>query len=342
MKFSIKIAIAVVALAIAGGGWYWYASRSAESEFPQYTGPVTNVTLSHTGNPDAGLIQIALTNGYFQEEGMKTTVVQHKSGKDSLAAVLSGAVDFGVSADTPLVHAALQNKDVAILARISKPKNGEGIIARRGSGITTPADLVGKRVGLPIGTSAAYVLDQILESEHVQKSAVTLVDTAPDALQEALRTGDIDAAVIWQPWIQRIHKAFDEESIILYGDSTVNTYNFYLIARKSAVQEEPEVATRFVRSLARAERYLRTHPRSASALIEAATDVERSLMDSVYDPKNNIGLSLSQSVVLRLEEQSRWAQASGLTANQTAPNFLDYIFVDALATAQPDAMTLIH
>ncbi|NVD75057.1 nitrate ABC transporter substrate-binding protein, partial [Duganella sp. BJB1802] len=59
-------------------------------------------------------------------------------------------------------------------------------------------------------------------------------------------------------------------------------------------------------------------------------------------PAHHFGLELDQSLLLVLEDQSRWAIKAGLTGARAVPNFLDYIYLDGLKAVSPSEVTIIY
>jgi hypothetical protein len=53
-------------------------------------------------------------------------------------------------------------------------------------------------------------------------------------------------------------------------------------------------------------------------------------------------LSLEQSLITVMEDEARWMISNNLTAENNIPNFLHYIYEDALKTIKPEAVNIIR
>jgi NitT/TauT family transport system substrate-binding protein len=53
-------------------------------------------------------------------------------------------------------------------------------------------------------------------------------------------------------------------------------------------------------------------------------------------------LFLDQALIVSLEDQARWAIKNKLTDATKAPNYLNYIYFDALEAVKPKSMTIIR
>jgi NitT/TauT family transport system substrate-binding protein len=51
---------------------------------------------------------------------------------------------------------------------------------------------------------------------------------------------------------------------------------------------------------------------------------------------------LNQSLLLTLEDQTRWAIKNHLTARPDMPNYLNSLYLDGLKAVKPESVTVIH
>jgi NitT/TauT family transport system substrate-binding protein len=56
----------------------------------------------------------------------------------------------------------------------------------------------------------------------------------------------------------------------------------------------------------------------------------------------NFRVDLQQSQLITMEEEARWALARGYVEKEPMPNFLPNLYLDALLTARPERVTVIH
>ncbi|MBN1369010.1 MAG: ABC transporter substrate-binding protein [Dehalococcoidaceae bacterium] len=72
------------------------------------------------------------------------------------------------------------------------------VYVKPGSSLSSPADLAGKKVGVPgLNSGTASTFLGLLKTEYgIEENQITLVDNAPPQLLEFLRKGDIDATLV--------------------------------------------------------------------------------------------------------------------------------------------------
>ncbi|MEJ2058489.1 MAG: ABC transporter substrate-binding protein, partial [Desulfofustis sp.] len=75
----------------------------------------------------------------------------------------------------------------------------ESLIVRNGAGINSLADLKGKRVATPIGSTAHFSLMGALKHAGIGENDLTIMGMPPDQITAAWQQDAIDAAFIWPP-----------------------------------------------------------------------------------------------------------------------------------------------
>jgi NitT/TauT family transport system substrate-binding protein len=126
------------------------------------------------------------------------------AGPSLVEALFAGEIDIGYVGPGPAISANAKSYGEGIRVIAGAAANGVVIVAREGSGITTMADLAGKRVGTPqLGNtqdiSARHYLAAVLKQPT---TGVTPVENAQQAAMFA--RGQLDAAWVPEPWGQRL------------------------------------------------------------------------------------------------------------------------------------------
>jgi ABC-type taurine transport system substrate-binding protein len=79
-----------------------------------------------------------------------------------------------------------------------------------------------------------------LTRHHIQMSDITLVPTAPDQIFDTVNSGQVSAALTWNPHIRKIQKSLGDNAVSFYSDSLyTETYN--LVARQDYANQHPDV-----------------------------------------------------------------------------------------------------
>lgn len=121
------------------------------------------------------------------------------SGAEVIAAMASGDVKVAELGSAPLAIAVTQGVELEMFMFSYAIGDSESLIARDGAGIETLADIKGKRIAVPVGSTAHFSLMGAIDHAGLQPSDVTVMTMSPDQIAAAWDQGVIDAAFIWPP-----------------------------------------------------------------------------------------------------------------------------------------------
>ena len=278
--------------------------------------------------------------GHFAREGIDARLQPYSSGKASMEAVLQGKADLGTVSDIPVVLASLQNQSVVIIASIFEAERDHGIVGRLDRGVSTPASLKGKRIGVTLGTSGHFTLDAFLNRQKLLPSEVTLRNYAPEQLAGALARGEVDAAAGWEPFLTGMTHAIAGKAAIFYGED-VYAGLFNVAGTGDFVRSHPATVRKVLRALLAGARFCRDEPDAARALFTTVSASEAARLQAAWHGYQ-FGIVLDQGLLLALEDEARWAIKNRLAGSGEMPNFLDAVYLDGLEAVAPSAVTVIH
>jgi NitT/TauT family transport system substrate-binding protein len=337
----VPITYAVIGMlmlaAVLVASYTWLARAPAG----QRTGPAEPITIAinshYTGT---GLVFIAHANGYFADEGLNVTLQPYITGKIALDATLEGRANLATVADIPIMFAVTKGKPVSVVATISVVERDPGIIGRKDKGVSTLASLSGKRIAVTLGTSGHFVLDAFLIRQKLSTDDVILHDLQPEELAEALMKGDVDAAATWEPYLGLLRNQLGANGAIFYSDG-IYELPFNIAGAREYVVSHPETIKKLLRALVRAEQFYKDEPEAARKIIAGTINVGLENMLEVW-PTYRFNVALNQSLVLTLEDETRWAIKNHLIANPTMPNYLNHLYLEGLRAVKPESVTVIH
>lgn len=261
-------------------------------------------------------------------------------GKAGIERVLEGKADLTFAAEVPFSVAVIKGEALSLVATMLDISDSHGVIARRDRGISSVADLVGKKVGLKLGTSAEYFLWALLVRHRIAPDSVILVDLPPGQLAQALAEGSIDAVAVWQPYVLDTQNAVGENAVS-FVDIDVYTQSSVLVARSDILKQRSVAIERLMRALLKAEQLSRSQPEESLKVV--ATWLKRDVEDLRPLWKAlDFNISLQQSHLITLEDEARWAMNSGYVAKGPIHNFLPNLYLDALLAVKPERVTVVR
>ena len=286
------------------------------------------------------LIRIAEEKGYFLEEGIDAEVRDYPTGKAALAAVFNGEVDMGTVADAPIVSNSFERNDFAIFVTILDSAQHTKALARKDSDINIPQDLVGKKVATTIGTTAHFFMSLFLALNGIDVSDVEIVNMKPGEMVEAIINGDVDAICGWEPNVSNAAKNMGDNAIILSSDVGYKA-TFNLVTMNDYIENNPELIRNVIKALVKAEEFASNNRGESIDIIASRLETDREDIDKQWDGYR-FKISLSQSLIITLEDVARWSMRNNFTDKTGVPNYLDYIYMDALEEVKPEAIGIIR
>ena len=286
-------------------------------------------------------VWVAENKGYFQEEGLDLTIKEFASGRLSFLAMLKGeGTDISTVAPTPIMFSSFDRQDFSIFATFVYSYEDVKVIAHRGKGITTAADLVGKRIGTPAGTTGQFFVEVFLTRTQLSPSEVEVIDISPSELPDALKNSRVDAIVIWEPHAYNAQKLLGQNAVRLpSSDVYRETFNFMVM--KDFAQAHPEVLNKFLRAIDKATDFIGKHKEDSQMIVAERLKLDKEVMTTLWDDFI-FEISLDQSLLVTIEAEARWAINNKLTDKIEVPNYLDYIHFDALEEVKPEAVGIIR
>jgi ABC-type nitrate/sulfonate/bicarbonate transport system substrate-binding protein len=287
-------------------------------------------------------VWIAEREGYFVAEGVDVKIKEFSSGRNALAAMFKeGELDMVTVAQTPVMFNSFERNDYVVIAAMVTSDNDVKVLARGGSGIARPRDLAGKTIGITKGSTGHYFLAAYLTYHGFGILDVTTVDlNAPD-LPQALADGRVDAISVWEPHILNAQKQLGDQAILLPNERDIFREDFYFVSRKTFTKTHPETLKRFLKAIEKAQTFIHEYRESAITIVAERLKIDRELVLSVWDDFE-FRLMLDQSILITLESEAKWAINNKFTDRTEVPNYLDYLYEEALKDVKPKAVTIIR
>ena len=142
----------------------------------------------------AALFLVPVTRGYFKAEKLNVTVDAGNGSGGTVTRVASGSYDMGFADLAALMefHAnnpTAPNKPVAVMMVYNNTP--AAVLALKKSGIKTPADLNGKKLGAPVFDAGRKAFPIFAKANSISGVAWTSMD--PPLRETMLARGDVDA-----------------------------------------------------------------------------------------------------------------------------------------------------
>ena len=204
------------------------------------------VVIGHFGTPIP--LQAAIAAKDFEKAtGWEIEWRKFGSGAEIIAAMASGDLKLSELGSSPLAIGASQGVDYQLFAISNIIGDAEALIARDGSGVTKVEDLKGKKVGVPLGSTAHYSLMGAIKNAGLAPGDVEVIGMKPDQITAAWEQGQLDATFIWEP---AKGKALKTGKMIIAANqvSGAPTFDGWVVNTEFG-QANPDFMTKFLKAL---------------------------------------------------------------------------------------------
>ncbi len=270
----IVIATVVLVVAIVLSSFVYLNSQKP------YTGNIESMTLGVYPSEYNSLIYIANNQKFFNANGLNISLKNYVSGAAAAKGMLNGEVDVATASEFVIASNALNNASFYTLGSLSRYLN-LNIVARTDRGISTVSDLVGKNIGVTLGTGNQFYLGRYLELNGINQSQVTLVNVNFVQMPNALENGTIDAAITFQPYINQIQSVLGDRIVVWPAQAEQFGY-FEAICTRSWATSHPDLIVRFLKAVIQAENFNVGHRDQAIAIVAKDLNYTKEYTASVW------------------------------------------------------------
>jgi NitT/TauT family transport system substrate-binding protein len=145
--------------------------------------------------------------------------------------------------------------------------------------------------------------------------------------------------MIWEPNVYKIKTNLEGNTLTWPGQSGQSSY-WLLLSKEDFTTKNPEIVKRTLKALLQAEEFVKTNEDEAKAIL-AFHDFDAQFINDIWQ-KLDYTISLPQALIIAMEDGARWRIKQGIAEAANVPNYLDYIYFDALEEVKPKAIGIIR
>ncbi|KQT44569.1 twin-arginine translocation pathway signal protein [Aureimonas sp. Leaf454] len=197
------------------------------------------------GGANAGFAS-ALQQGYYKEAGLDVTLVQGNGSGNTAQLVASGQSQIAYADAVAVSQLIAKGAPMRVVSTVYQSNPNE-LIALKETGIKSFADLKGKTVGVPSGSSQTTMLPLLLKANGLQESDLQLLNMPLTSMVPTLLQGQVQAILgsldAYAIQLREQGAEIDEFPFAQYGVPTVSTSIF---ASNDFLETNPDVVKSFI------------------------------------------------------------------------------------------------
>lgn len=278
-------------------------------------------------------LHMAREDKILEKYGLDPTWIKFESGGAMVQAIAIGDIDFASASEIPGIRPRLQGGKFVLVGQMSISPRVTGIYAK--SFIVKPEDLIGKKVGVTLGTISEWYLAMYAQKYELPYDKIVKINVAAPEWIPALNRGDIDAFSGWEHFFARADEILPKGSgHLLHSGDIDNLYQLPLYYYMSESFAKNGVASANVMK--------------AMLDAEAAVNQDRKRAATLSARVGNIDDATSLKIInmltyhLHLDEQSveSMRAAAGFLLSKKMidrePDWRSFFDLDPLRAAAPD------
>jgi len=300
------------------------AAMAASRVMPAYAQEDETLRVGEGTVPDYTHFYVADKMGLWRQNKLAVTPTMFPAGRLAVDALVAGKVDLAMSAETPVMFAAVNGLPVQVIATVVKYQPFD-LIA--GPKIRDLNDLRGKRIAYVQGTNVHYYLDALVRSRGLTWQDIAAINMPAGDIVPSLVSGAVDGFVWSEPLVSlalnhgpQFHRLHSEGLYFTYG---------CVSALRETVKQRPEALARALKALVAADKIIKTEVPQAQNILSETLKIEPAATAALWPTLNfKVGLD-RQPLIHVLEQQTQWAMASKLTRpGATVPDYAAIVTED--------------
>ncbi len=258
MKKFIIIIICIIL--IIGAELIIYNNRSKEEK----TADLTTIQLNEVTRSVFYAPQyVAISNGFFEEEGIKLEITTGQGADKVMTALLAGQSDIGLCGPEAAIYVYNEGKEdyVEVFAQLTQ-KDGSFLVSKNKTDNFSWNDLKGKTVipgrkgGVPYMT-----LEYVLKQNGINpQTDLTLDDSIKfDLMAGAFTGGTAEYVTLFEPTASMTEDAGKGYVVASVGESAGEVPYTAYCAKKSYINNNKEIVEKFTKAIYKGEQWTKNH-----------------------------------------------------------------------------------
>lgn len=211
-----------------------------------------------------GPLYLAKDKGFFKEAGIEVNLIVLTGLAERNSALKSGEIDALAAPVDYFVLSAGNNLITNIVMAIDESVGGDGIVAKKE--IQQFSDLKGKRVAFQRGLPSEFFLRALLQQYKVNIDNLKTVDMETAQAGAAFLSNDVDAAVVWEPWLTKA-KEQGNGHILASTKDYRNLIVDCLAFNTDVIKNDSEDVQKIVNAVLKAIKFAKEHPEEANKVM---------------------------------------------------------------------------
>lgn len=237
---------------------------------------------------NAAALYVAEKEGLFKDGGLTMSFEIQQNAAAIVPSVLNGQLQIGVAATSPFLTAVDKGLPLVIVtgqevSPDSPDDDPSSVFVKGGSGIDKPADLSGKKIAVnALGAALELSTRALIDDDGGDSSTSEFIALTFPQMQEAVGSGQVDAAVVIEPFQTGLEKAglVDVGHPFTSANKPGDSLSVYFTSKKFE-GEHAETLSKFRVAMAKAVDMIKKDANLARSVIPGFTGIDAAVVENM-------------------------------------------------------------
>ena len=293
----------------------------------------TKMTIATGVDPVFSAYYVAQQEGLFKKHELDVRINTGPSGSAMVAFLVNGQIESAFGSEIAGVANHNLDPNVVVVAQATRLVRWIAVVGRN---VDTLDQLKGKKVGIARGSGGEVFWLAMIDKLKLNPADYTVVNVEAPEMVAALERGNIDAYVVWEPWVTRGLAAIKNTKVLRTQEGILEQ-GVYVYMNRGWIQKNPAPAEAFIRALADATDLInRDRKRAAKGVSDFLKNLDPVMVEDLMT-KLTFEMELSDFTVNLFRLAEAQLKAQGKLAKPL--DWSGFIYPDLMRKVLPAKVT---
>src|SRR6267378_4769969 len=292
----------------------------------------TKMTIATGVDPVFSAYYVAQQEGLFKKHELDVRINTGPSGSAMVAFLVNGQIESAFGSEIAGVANHNLDPNVVVVAQATRLVRWIAVVGRN---VDNLDGLKGKKVGIARGSGGEVFWLAMVDKLKLNPADYTVVNVEAPEMVAALERGNIDAYVVWEPWVTRGLAAIKNTKVLPTQEGILEQ-GVYIYMNLGWIRKNPAPAESFMRALVEATDVInKDRKRAAKDVSDFLKSLDPALVEQLMT-KLRFDMTLDDSTIgmLRLAE----AQLKQQGKLSKPVDYGAFVYPDLLRKVQPKSV----